>query len=249
LIIDEESGEEWMSMGLSAAIRGELGDDNPQFEYVSLAGFKLDDKDDSIELEHLITERQAGLVIIDALTDCVDGDENSNKDTQPVFTGLKRISTQTNAAIIIIHRSIKNGGFRGSSAIKGAIDLLAKVESEEGSSWINIKAEKTRNTEATRFTAVASWTEDQFYLELAEDQERGKKMSKSQSYVIRYLTENGASPLGKIIGAADSCSANGARQAIYVLVSEGKVYRTNPDERGMGVEAIYDLVEGETDDE
>lgn len=249
LIIDEESGDEWMANRLSAAIRGELGDENTKVEFVSLAGFKLDDKDDAMELEQLITERHSGLVIIDALTDCMVGDENSKQDTQPVFTTLKRIATHTNAAIIIIHHSNKTGGYRGSSAIKGAIDLLAKIESEEGSNWINIKTEKTRNIEATRFTAVANWTEDQFYLELAENQDKGKKLSKSQAYVIRYLTERGPSPLPDIMGAADSCSPNAARQAVYTLVDEGKVYRTNPDKKGRGTEAIYDLAEGEEDDE
>jgi RecA-family ATPase len=249
LIVDEEAGEEWMASRLSAAIRGELGNENIQVEFVSYAGFKLDNKEDTVELEQLITERQAGLVIIDALTDCMVGDENSKQDTQPVFTTLKRIATRTNAAIILIHHSNKAGGYRGSSAIKGAIDLLIKVESDEGSNWIHLKSEKTRNIEATRFTAVANWTEDQFYLELAENQEKGKKMSKSQSFVIRYLTEHGPSPLPDIMGAADSCTSNAARQAVYSLVDEGRVYRTNPDEKGRGTEAIYDLVDGEAENE
>ena len=249
LIIDEEAGDDWMANRLSAAIRGELGNENTQVEFVSFAGFKLDDKEDASEVEQLIIDRQAGLVIIDALSDCMVGDENSKQDTQPVFTTLKRIATRTNAAIVLIHHSNKAGGYRGSSAIKGAIDLLAKIESEEGSSWINVKTEKTRNIEATRLTAVANWTEDQFFLELAENQEKGKKMSKSQSYVIHYLTEHGPSPLPDIMGAADSCSSNAARQAVYSLVDEGKVYRTNPDDKGRGAEAVYDLVDGEAEDE
>jgi hypothetical protein len=74
-------------------------------------------------------------------------------------------------------------------------------------------------------------------------------MSKSQSYVIRYLTEHGASSLPDIIGAADSCSPNAARQAVYLLVDDGRVYRINPNDMGRGTEAIYDLVDGEAEDE
>jgi hypothetical protein len=248
LIIDEESGEKRLTLRLAAAIHGEFGDENTPVEFVSLAGFRLDDKDDVDELQLLIISRSAGLVIIDALTDVMGGDENSKKDTQPVFTALRRLAEATSAAIIIIHHSNKKGGYRGSSAIKGALDLMVKVESEDGSPVIFFKTEKTRDVEATKFAARATWTEKQFYLIEIDVSEKPKPLSKSQSYVLRYLEEHGASPLPDIMGAADQCSPNAARQAVYALVQDGKVYRTNPEERGTGVIAIYALKE-ENDDE
>jgi hypothetical protein len=43
--------------------------------------------------------------------------------------------------------------------------------------------------------------------------------------------------------AADKCSSNAARQAVYKLANLGKAYRTNPDEYGKGAVAIYDLTD------
>ena len=250
LIIDEESGERRLTMRLAAAIRGELGDENAQIEFVSLAQFKLDDKEDIKELEQLIEDRQAGLVIVDALTDVMDGDENSKMDVQPVFSRVRGIAERTQAAIIIIHHSNRSGGYRGSSAIKGSLDLMVKIISEDKSKWIEFRSEKTRDIDAVHFSAVANWTEDQFYLELAESQGISKKMSKSKAYVIRYLKEHGPSPLPDIQGAADICSSQSARQALYSLVEDGALFRTNPDDKGQGVVAVYALAkDGDQDEE
>jgi RecA-family ATPase len=68
-------------------------------------------------------------VIVDALADVMPGrDENAVKDTAPIFLTLRKIAEETQCAIIVIHHSNKTGGYRGSSAIKGAIDLLLSVE-------------------------------------------------------------------------------------------------------------------------
>ncbi len=241
LIIDEESGDEWLTNRLEAAIQGELGDDSIPVEFVSLAGWKLDKKEDAAELEKLITEHQAGLVIIDALTDIMDGDENSKQDTQPIFTRLKKIASRTNAAIIIIHHSNKAGGYRGSSAIKGALDLLVKIESDEGSKWISFKSEKTRNIEATKFTAVAHWTDDQFFLELADVTEMLKPRNPGQRHVLEYLEKSGEpASVKELMEHAEICSPDQARNAVYKLADEGLIRRTNAG--GKNNEAIYDLV-------
>jgi len=241
LIIDEESGERRLALRLGAAIRGALGDQTTPLAFVSLAGFKLDDQNDPDELQSLIEDVGAGLVIIDALTDVMDGDENKKQDTQPVLTTLRRISENTGVAIIVIHHSNKTGGYRGSSAIKGALDLMVKIESKDGSNWINFKSEKNRDGTAKNFTAVATWTEDQFYLTEAETKADVKTLNRSQKYVIGYLKQHGASSLSEISGAADVCSPSAAKQAVYKLVELGMAYRTNPEERGRGVEAVYDL--------
>jgi RecA-family ATPase len=245
LFVDEESGERRLALRLGAAIRGELGDEATPLEFVSLAQFKLDNKDDRKELQQLIEETEAGLVVIDALADVMDGDENSKQDTQPVFTALRKIAELTSAAIIVIHHSNKSGGYRGSSAIKGALDLMVKIESEDGSNWINFKSEKSRDGAAVNLTAVANWTEDQFYLLETDTRMEEKQLNRSQKYVVRYLEKNGASSMPDIMGAADQCSSNAARQAVYALVEMGKVYRTNPEDKGRGAVAYYDLTKKE----
>src|SRR3990172_4550878 len=240
LIIDEESGERRLSRRLAEAIRGELCDENIDLEYVSLANFKLDDPTDAVILQSLIEESGAGLVIIDALADIMDGDENSKQDTQPVFSALRKIADTTNAAIIVIHHSNRAGGYRGSSAIKGAVDLMIEVRSEDGSKFINFKTVKERDIERLSWSAEAIWTDDQFYLRSVENREK-TTFSKSENYVIRYLKENLSANMDAIMNHADSCTDVAAKRAVYALADRGIVARV--DGGGRGSKAVYALTE------
>ena len=234
LIIDDESGERRFSRRLSEAILGELCDTTSPIYYVSLAGFKLDSDNDPTILQALIESTGAKLVIFDALADLMDGDENDKKDVQPVFNHLRKIAENTDSAILVIHHSNKQGGYRGSSAIKGSVDLMVQVTSENGSNLINFQTEKNRDGEKTSWAAEAVWTEDQFYLKpsIRQPNETGK----SETYIIQYLTDNGASYVDVMLEAASTCTPQGARQALYSLKRKGTVSRTN-----TGKRAIYDL--------
>ena len=241
LIVDDESGERRLTLRIGAALRGEFGDEDTPLEYVSLAGLKLDNKKDVEELQNLIEEHKTGLLIIDALADVMEGDENSKQDTQPVFSVLRMMAEETNTAIIVIHHSNKSGGYRGSSAIKGALDLMVKIESENDSNWLNFKSEKTRDAESVKFAGVATWSEEQFYLSPADGSEKPRTQSKSQEYVINLLTKKGASSVSEIMDHADICSPEAARRAVYALASEKVIKRVNSG--GQGKAAIYSLVE------
>jgi len=243
LIIDEESGENRFSERIAAAIRGELADETIDLKYVCLANFKLDDPTDQVIVQSLIEETGAGLVIIDALADVMDGDENSKQDTQPVFSALRKIADTTNAAIIIIHHSNKAGGYRGSSAIKGAVDLMIEVKSEDGSRFINFKTVKERDIERLTWAAEAVWTEDQFYLRAAEAKEK-TVLSKSEAYVIRYLEETLSATIDEIAGHADTCTEKAAERAVYALTSMKLIKRI--DGGGRGQKAVYALMKDES---
>lgn len=241
LYIDEETNEDEFSGRLAEVLRGEYCDENTPVCFVSLSGLLLDNHTDLTFLELLIEQQHAGLVILDALTDIMTGDENSKQDTQPIFTALKQIAVRTDAAIIVIHHAGKSGDYRGSSAIKGAVDLLIKVESEHGKNVINFKSEKVRYGEATSWAAVSAWVDDSFVLRRAEFEET-PYFGKSERYVLEYLEEHGATSITDLEGAADICSGRAAKNAVYSLAAKGKITRTNPDERGRGVSAIYELV-------
>lgn len=248
LIIDEESGDRRLLRRLGEALRGEELGPETRVSFVSLAGFKLDNPNDAQLLQALIESEGAGLVVIDALADIMTGDENSKQDTQPIFSTLRRIAEATSAAIILIHHSNKAGGYRGSTAIKGAVDLMVQVESENGKNTITFRGEKNRDESPQEWGAIATWIKDEehgdrFTLRPCEN-ERSTHYSKSESYVLRYLEEHGASGTPAIMGAADTCSPKSAQLAVYSLASKGKIYRTNPAESGRGVSAIYDLERG-----
>jgi len=238
LIIDEESGERRLSRRLAESIRGEVCGEDTDLLFVSLANFKLDDANDAAILQALIEECQAGLVIIDALADIMDGDENSKQDTQPVFSALRKIADSTNAAIIVIHHSNKTGGYRGSSAIKGAVELMIEVKSEDGSPFVSFRTVKMRDIEAKTWTARAVWTDDQFYLSTVEKGQADENFTKAQRFVIRFLKAHGASLVDTIADNAEGCEPATARRATYSLVDRGITFRTN-----TGKQAIYDLTE------
>lgn len=240
LIIDEESGERRLSRRLAEGIKGELGDETTDVKYVSLANFKLDDAADAVIVHALIEETGAGLVIIDALADIMTGDENSKQDTQPVFSALRKIADATNAAIIVIHHSNKMGGYRGSTAIKGAVDLMIEVKSEDNSRFINFKTVKERDIERLNWSAEAVWTEDQFYLRSVESREK-TTFSKSENYVVRFLKDQLSAAIDDIMGNADSCSPEAAKRAVYALADRGIVGRI--DGGGRGQKAVYALTE------
>jgi len=239
LIIDEESGERRFTRRLGEAIRGELCDESSPIYFVSLAGFKLDDDNDPILVRALIEQTGAKLVIFDALADLMDGDENDKQYVQPVFNRLRKFAEDTDSANLVIHHSNKQGGYRGSSAIKGSVDLMVQVTSESGSNIINFVSEKNRDGDRAVWAAAAVWENDSFMLRQSfASMER--PLAKSHQYVVDYLTDHGPSSLTDIMNAADVCTANTARQAVYGLVSIGRIRRTNPSS-AVSMPAIYEL--------
>lgn len=244
LIIDEESGDTRLSMRLAAALRGEEAYEAAEISFISLAGFNLlKNPGDAKLLQLCIEEKQAGLVIIDALADIMlGGDENAVKDTQPVFAALRHIAEVTGAAILVIHHTNKAGDYRGSSAIPGAIDSMLEIKSDEGSDFIDFKSIKNRDGEPIRFSGRAHWDQDLFYMTKAEIPAKTEVLGKAQTYVMRYLEEHGASTVTAIMNSADTCTAASAKAAVYSLTSMGKLRRTNPGVPDR-IPAVYEIVE------
>lgn len=242
LVIDEESGRRRLSRRMNAILQGhDAGPDTPVMA-VSLAAFDLGNKEDYVHLYNLIINTGARLVIIDALADIMPGrDENAVKDTAPIFLSLRKIAEESQAAIIVIHHSNKTGGYRGSSAIAGAVDLLLSVEKKNDSNNMTFKAERARDTTAGAFAATMNFDSDKFWLTVSEFEKTAAEYTKGARYVMRYLTTNPAGTMGDIQGAADRCSEEAARKAVYYLVNIGLVERTNPG--GRGAMALFALTE------
>ena len=243
LIIDEESGQRRLSRRMGDIMRGHGANDKTPILATSLAAFDMGNKEDYVHLYNLIISTGARLVIIDALADIMPGrDENAVKDTAPIFLSLRKIAEETQAAIIVIHHSNKTGGYRGSSAIKGAIDLLLSVEKKNDSNNLTFKTEKARDTTAGAFAATMNFMDgDKFWLTESEYEKTTAEYNKGCQYVLRYLTTSAAGTMADIQGAVDSCSELAARKAVYYLVNGGEVERTNPG--GRGTAAIFALTE------
>jgi hypothetical protein len=239
LIIDEESGEDRLSRRLAAALRGMNGDGNTPVYFVSLAQFNLLKKPDDVTLlTALVQELGAVLVIFDALADIMaGGDENAVKDTQPVFMSLRKIAETTKAAVVIIHHVGKNGDYRGSSAIPGAIDDMIEITSDPSSPLITFKSLKKRDGEPFECAASATWTEDEFYLTEAE-QVAKSHLSKSQQYTLDFFKERGQATYNALVDySGDLYTPAVLKKATQDLVGKNVISRLNPG--GKGIEAIY----------
>ena len=231
LIIDEESGEKRLSRRLNETMKGMDCLSSGQLYFISLAGFKLDNKADVRTIESEINKLGAKLVIFDALADIMDGDENSKKDVQPVMNNLRKVADNTDSSIILIHHANKGGGYRGSTAIKASADLMVQVTSDLDDAVINFKTEKNRDGSYISWTAEATWEDDIFYLESTSPV---LKTSSREEYVLSFLKDNGESSVTDIMKNPIGCTSTGAKKAIYSLVKSGDIIRTNPKDGNKG---------------
>lgn len=245
LFIDEESGETHFARMLGEALRGELGDEKTPVKFISLARFNLmKDDADALILQANIEQTGARLVVIDALADIMPGgDENAVKDVHPVFMRLRKIAVETGAAIIVIHHANRAGDYRGSSAMKGAVDLMIQVESASGSMIVKFETSKARYTEPIRFAAMIHFDQDMTWLSPIEPVDKEKKRTAGEEYVIRILTERGPMTIEDIQTNANVCSERTAYNAVYKLAQEGVIERSNFLEGagGRGKKAIYQI--------
>jgi hypothetical protein len=243
LIVDEESGPRRLARRLGEIMRAHGSDAGTPLAYTSLAMFNMRDPACVADLDAVIGETGARFVIIDALVDImVGGDENSVKDTQPVFMELRRLADKYQAAIVVIHHTGKSGDYRGSSALKGAVDLLLKVTSQPKSKVINFDVEKGRDIEPFKFSASIAFEPGRTVITQADaDTPTGGRLAAGPRFALGYLDQHGPALVTEIVAKADTCSGPAARQGVYKLTAEGYAERT--DSGGTGTKAVYGLTD------
>jgi hypothetical protein len=75
------------------------------------------------------------VVILDTLHGATAGaDENSARDMGTVLGSVRFIRDTLGCAVLLVHHANKQGGYRGSSALHGAVDLMARTDGD-GDSW------------------------------------------------------------------------------------------------------------------
>jgi hypothetical protein len=240
LIVDEESGERRLKRRILETLNGHLvkRDDAPPIAYTSLAQLNMTDPESRNALSAAIRESNAGLVIIDALADIMPGaDENAVKDVQPIFMHLRSIAEVNQTSIILIHHNNKQNGYRGSTAISGAIDLMLTVDSTPDSKYVSFDCTKARDIEPRRFTAIAVWQREtsQFYL-TATDVNPKAYLNPGQSDVLTFIAQNPNSTTNEIIEGTDS-----TRTIITNLKTQGYTRRTNETRGGKGNQTRYEI--------
>jgi len=245
LWVDAESGMARMCDRVQAAMTGLHAPESAPFRFVTPSDrlFDLRKSADQDTLTAGVSETGAGLVIVDALVDVMPGgDENAVQDVGPLMLALRRLADVTGAAVVLIHHNNKAGGYRGSTAIAGAVDALLSLTtttSADGHRDVVLKAEKARDTEPWTISARLNWSEGAFWTAplVADDRPQPQKLSPSQSAVINLLA--GGNATMETIKAGCSKPAAAAR-AVYDLINAGKVRRV--DGGGAGVAGVFALV-------
>ncbi len=81
-----------------------------------------------------VREKSPALIVVDTLARCmVGGDENSSRDMGQFINGCDRIKNELNATVLIVHHTGKRGASeRGSSALRGACDIMIELKNSTG---------------------------------------------------------------------------------------------------------------------
>ena len=108
----------------------------------------------------------ARFIVIDNLLTISGGKDENSPEIASVMVNLRLLSERTSAAVVIIHHSRKDNGFRGKvgddlrghSSIRGAVDLALLVEREPGSDIITLQSTKTRDVDVEPIGALWTYT-------------------------------------------------------------------------------------------
>jgi hypothetical protein len=240
LIIDEENGGAVDRRRIGMTLRGwNAGAETPIYcASLPRLNFKLRPTCDL--LRNFITANDVVFVAIDSWIDVLavaGANENDSSETQAIAMNLRDIAEDTRAALLLLHHENRAGSYRGSSSLPGVVDTMLRLK--RSGDTLNFHVEYTRQFEAPAdFSALANFTPDTFKLSPTAVVTDKPHYSKSQDFVLRFLREHGPSPVRSIMLGADTCTAEGAKRAIYSLANMGKVSRTNPGQPG---DAIYHL--------
>lgn len=83
-------------------------------------------------MDEIHTVRPA-LIIIDTLARCMWGDENSARDMGMFIQACNTLQRDLSAAVLVVHHTGKSGtSERGSSALRGAADMMLELTNDDG---------------------------------------------------------------------------------------------------------------------
>jgi hypothetical protein len=204
----------------------------------------------------LVKEHKPALVIIDSITGCSRGsafDENRKEFAGPMYWLANNNGRLFPACtILMIHHSNKSGGFRGTTAIRDAVDEVwslrkpSEKEVEEiGFSTRVIRIEKSRTGRGGAKLLLKML--DDLTFELKDYVELTTDSSTPASIVDRVLTRLRVSPTGRTQGELHSdpqCGGSvvGIRKALQRLVARGlvvPVLEAHPEKKGTKVNRYF----------
>lgn len=245
LIIDEESGKRRLKKRLTKILNGHDGGYDAPFYYMTMARLDVREPLKMEELKFFIKEKNIKLILMDALMEVIPGaDENSVKEMNPPLMDIRNLIESTGAAVIIIHhagktKEQKNANFRGSSAIKGAVDLMIQIIKDKDT--VNLKTSKVRDVEDFEIDAKMIFTDFSFHLDVDIDNYDVKYLiSKNDKFFLKYMLDNGICTSEEMEKAA---SENGMSKTACSNFLKSSEYINRANAGGRGVKASYGIKE------
>jgi hypothetical protein len=204
----------------------------------------------------LIQKHQPALVIIDSITGCSRGsafDENRKEFAGPMYWLANNNGRLFPACtILLVHHSNKSGGFRGTTAIRDAVDEVwslrkpSEKEVEElGFSTRIIRIEKSRTGRGGAKLLLKML--DDLTFELKDYVEMTAESTSPASIVDRVLTRLRVSPTGRTQGELRSDPQCGGtvvaiKKALQRLIARGLVttaVEPHPEKKGTRVNRYF----------
>jgi len=240
---DFDNGPRTMHERIEAVARSrDLPPETPLY-YASMPNPWLDASDfESVQyLAGFARRLGAQLIIIDNLRDIAGGVEENSAGMGDVMSNLRRLSEDTQTAVVVIHHQRKMSGvagragdtLRGHSSIEAALDLALKIEREEHADTVQLKATKARGADVLPFGAVFTYEWREGTTELAEVKFFGlpvEDLTSDQAIRRAILEAVKATPKankGDLAGAVKEwlpdVGINRIRSAVDYLASEGKL--------------------------
>ena len=99
-----------------------------------------------------------GLIVVDTLARVTTGaDENNARDMGAAVEALDALKSHYDAAVLVLHHTTKNGGSeRGSSALRGAADVMIQCSKEEAADGPAVALECTKMKDDEPFKNIAA---------------------------------------------------------------------------------------------
>lgn len=174
---------------------------------------------------------QLDLLILDTLHAAAFGaDENHAKDAGLILKALKAARDTLGCAVLLVHHANKQGTYRGSTALHGAMDVM--LQTKKLDSVYTLECFKMKDAECfnrlffrlqsdhTHNSAYAEWM-DETTVKLNED-EKPTKRDKVKVAILDLLTEEPGLLQSDIVSRV-KCSRNTTLEALKELEALGKV--------------------------
>lgn len=195
LFVQEEMGDDGFLEFLEETYRGYYGSKQLQidFDFLVFPGLNFSDQKSVDGFIKLIEHKNYNMIFSDSFAATFSDDENAKKDIQPALNRVRSITKlDGNPALTFTHHPTKNGGgYRGSGAIKAALDLMVGVSGTKDNK-LEFKMEKNRYKPCISWEAQKVFEKDEQGRDIFRLERTGKlsDIEEGQKVMITLIENN-----------------------------------------------------------